>query len=510
MLEESLVQYYTDDIIKKSINKLNIQYFDEKVFNDTVLINEGIEPDIKMDIISLSAKRNCFKNFSIYGSKIIGSAFSGSQFVDFMFKNCEIIGNSFVCSNFNKFKMISETRQPYKSNNFSQSYFENCYFDNIHISQSTWLNSRIKSSIFSDCIFESCTLEGTIFKNCEFNNCIMHSANLDYMILDNTKLNDVVFPFYQFAYIIGSTKYLFDPSSSNIKFKCGKKIIDINEYKDCMYDLVHYYYDKGEFFPMCNLLIAINDIKTANEFAIYGINKALNEKNYRLIKHFCALCKFNNFLDYNLIMKLKDKINKFLVCSNLEKEQLNEAIMQTAEIISLINERTTNNTSLQIEIQTNIMRGSVDEHEKIEKLISDCIYIIDTPNLQAKGHTVTELSYCPITLLFEVIGTAANLISIASALQEFLVKIKKDKSIDSREVAKSIRKKYNNVNMVDIDIRIKLAKAEIEKSMLELKNYKGVKSNKKYDDFIENITQKIIGDVENIIDKDMLVLQVDC
>ena len=260
---------------------------------------------------------------------------------------------------------------------------------------------------------------------------------------------------------------------------------------------------------MSNLFLGIEDLENAKKFVLIGIEKALNEKNYRLVKHFCVLGKFNNIFDYNLITKIKEKINTFLINPNLDRTQLNEALLQTAEINALINERTINNTSLQIEIQTNVVRGCADEHEKIEKLISDCIYIIDTPNLQADGHTVTELSYCPITLMFEIIGTVANLTTIGSALQEFFVSIKKNKRKDSREIAKAIREKYSNVTLVDMDTRIKLARTEIEKSMLELKNYKGTKSSKKYDDFISNITQKIIGDVENILDKDMLVLKID-
>lgn len=509
MPKENLIPYHNEELVKKSLEKLNDLYFDDKVLNNAVSINEEDAPEIKKDVVSVSAKRNHFENFTIYNSKIIGSAFSGSHFNNFTFRDCDIIGNSFVCSNFNKFNIFAFKKLTYKSNNFSQSYFCNCQFDNMHLSQSTWLNSSVKLSQFSNCIFESCTFEGTIFRKCEFKNSLMYSANLDYMVLEDTKLDNVVLPFYQFAYIIGATNYLRDLDNSNIKFKCGEKTVTINEYADCLLDLIHYYYEKRELFPMCNLLVGIGDLENAQKVAIAGIEKALNEKNYRLVKHFCVLGKFTNLLDYNLISEIKDKINCFLIDPQLGIEELNEALIQTAEITALINERATNRTSLQIEVETNIVRGCVDEHEKIEKLISDCIYIIDTPSLQAEGHTVTELSYCPITLLFEIIGTVANLATIGSALQDFFVQIKKDKVKNSREIANSIRKKYDNVSMVDVDTRIKLAKSEIEKSMLELKNYKGSKANKKYEDFISNITQKIIGDVENILDKDMLVLRVE-
>ena len=44
--------------------------------------------------------------------------------------------------------------------------------------------------------------------------------------------------------------------------------------------------------------------------------------------------------------------------------------------------------------------------------------------------------------------------------------------------------------------------------MLEVKNYRGLNSGDRYNSFIENITQKIIGDVHSILDKDMLVFSI--
>lgn len=196
MPKENLIPYHNEELVKKSLEKLNDLYFDDKVLNNAVSINEEDAPEIKKDVISVSAKRNHFENFTIYNSKIIGSAFSGSHFNNFTFRDCEIIGNSFVCSNFNKFNIFAFKKHTYKSNNFSQSYFCNCQFDNMHLSQSTWLNSSVKLSQFSNCILESCTFEGTIFRKCEFKNSLMYSANLDYMVLEDTKLDNVVLPFY--------------------------------------------------------------------------------------------------------------------------------------------------------------------------------------------------------------------------------------------------------------------------------------------------------------------------
>lgn len=45
--------------------------------------------------------------------------------------------------------------------------------------------------------------------------------------------------------------------------------------------------------------------------------------------------------------------------------------------------------------------------------------------------------------------------------------------------------------------------------MLEIETYKGKKTGQEYDDFITGMTQKIIGDIDEIIDNDLLVFKIE-
>ena len=94
------------------------------------------------------------------------------------------------------------------------------------------------------------------------------------------------------------------------------------------------------------------------------------------------------------------------------------------------------------------------------------------------------------------------------AIQQFLLHVKAKNSTDTHKIAKDICKKYNNLQTIEIDKRIELAKTQIEKLMLELQTYKGKKSGKEYDSFIAGITQKMIGNVDKIIDDNMLVFNI--
>lgn len=211
--------------IESEANKIKTKYPDDKALNNIIISdNNKLIKDIK--IICKSAKRSVYQNIEVENSDIINNAFCGTVFSNTAFKNNHIDGNSFISSNFYKFILESNNVTDYQANNFSNSYFNLCEFHNAKFLSSSWLNSTVVNSTFNDCIIQSCTMEGAVFNSCEFNNVIMHSANLDYMILKNTKLKKVVFPFYQFAYIIGIKEYLCS-DLSEISFMANEKNISL-------------------------------------------------------------------------------------------------------------------------------------------------------------------------------------------------------------------------------------------------------------------------------------------
>lgn len=193
--------------------------------------------------------------------------------------------------------------------------------------------------------------------------------------------------------------------------------------------MICYYYELGEYFPVSNLLIAIGNIEEAKKYIVLGIKSALNRNDYRMVKHFCKLCKYSDLQTYDLTKSIKQEVDNYLF--NLKANNpcvLNEALIQTAEISTLLEERTSNKLSLNFEIQTNIDRIDINAQDQINKLIADCKYIIDNEAFNNDGHTLREISYCPTSLIFSIIGNAASLITIGMALQQFVVYIKTKKA----------------------------------------------------------------------------------
>lgn len=85
---------------------------------------------------------------------------------------------------------------------------------------------------------------------------------MEFIELLNTSLDNVTFPFYQFAYIIGASDFLKE-SSGKISFATGDKEVSCEEYIRQIDNLIYYYDDKQECFPVCNLLIAKGKMQEA-------------------------------------------------------------------------------------------------------------------------------------------------------------------------------------------------------------------------------------------------------
>ena len=509
-MKKALTVFIEDkDRIEKSIQLLSEKYPDDLVNNDIVLDMKG-KPALKNNIIKQSAKRNNFSNITLVDSNIENSAFAGSQFNNFVFNNCAITGNSFVSCIFEKTKIISDERKKYIGNNFSNSFVDHCVFSNIEFLSSSWIGTSVEKTVFDKCKINSCTLEGTSFIDCTFSNVDISTGNLDYMILTRTYLNNVSFPFYQFAYIIGAADYLSYSKTQCFNFVANKKKISLSEYLNSIPELLDYYFSRQEYFPLANLFFSIGNKEEAKNYIFVGVKSALKNNDFRMIKYFCIMANQYNLLEYDFIKGIKSSLNNYLLnLTDNDDENMLQCLIKTSEIINILEDRTSNKTYLQFEIQTNIDRNDENNQEIINELVEGCKYILDNSTFEIEGHTIKEISYCPVDLVFQVIGNLANILAISAALQQFVFYIKTKKSKKPKKIAKDICKKYDNINLVDSDSRIELAKAKVELAMEEVKNYRGFRSGEEYNDFITEITQKIIGDVDNILDKDMLVMKVD-
>lgn len=123
-------------------------------------------------------------------------------------------------------------------------------------------------------------------------------------------MDSVILPPYQIAYIIGAPEYLLK-SSDNVSIYTDNGNINLKEYTSLYSDLATYYYSVQEFFPLSNLLIAMENEDDALEFIKLGIKEACDYFDFRMIKHYCKLvCSTEKYTHiqlkgiYDMIMDL--------------------------------------------------------------------------------------------------------------------------------------------------------------------------------------------------------------
>lgn len=212
-------------------------------------------------------------------------ALTGSQFRHVHFQGTMLIGSSFACCDFFQSTIDGVNCGPFTANNFSSSNFEGCHLSNIKLISSGMLNSAFHNSSFSRVIFQSSTLEGTSFVNCEMEDCDFGSVNVEFSHLQNTRLKNVCFPFYQFPYVIGAADYLLN--STQISLRVGNKEIPCEEYRQQLEKLKVFFLDKSDWFPVCNLCVALGENDEARSYMLKGINYALDHRDFRRVRYFC-------------------------------------------------------------------------------------------------------------------------------------------------------------------------------------------------------------------------------
>ena len=174
--------------------------------------------------------------------------------LDFVkFTNTSLIGSSFANCEFYMVDIDGKGKLM-EANNFSQSNFEMCNLNSVEMFKSGVLNTLFHNCKLNDAYFRGSTFEGTKFINCELTDCDFGNVNLDYTLFVKNTYDNVVFPFYQVAYIIGSADFIND-CNSNISLKVGKSKIDIAEYSEQIDKLILFYQDCPKYYQFRNKIL---------------------------------------------------------------------------------------------------------------------------------------------------------------------------------------------------------------------------------------------------------------
>lgn len=491
------MEYHTEDIVQ-ALKELSDKFPDNRVNNNkSVGSSDNKTPIKKMEYVRTSMKRSNFKNVTYQTCKFLNVALTGSAFYSVGYIDCEIKGDSFVCCNFYDSSFINNTKNIFTGSNYSQSNFTRCTFANVIFESSSFLQTLFHKSLFRQTRFQGTTLEGAKFSGCTLEDVDMGGVNVEFIELLNTSLNNVIFPFYQFAYIIGAADYI-NSATDTVRFSTGEKEILMSEFVDQLDHLILYYYDKTDYFPMCNLLIAKGNSERAKETLLDGINISLHDMDFRMIRHFCRLAQRHNLLDEFTIQRIIRKIENYLIEGDVPSECLNDCLIHFGEIRSILLSGNSNMVNLCLKIRTNVCKKNQDGVSYVNSLCNGLNDALSQNDWGQGGFQIAISNHSPFEIIIDVVCLAASLVTVADFVWKIIDRYKSNDT--SNQSLTEFEQQDTAIYQKYIDTRIDLYKEQIL-------NIKSKYSKKEFNHYIEEITQQLKTDIDSLCDKDIVIFK---
>ena len=483
--------------IANALSALQEQYPDMRVNNNkSIGTTEQQELDNE-SYIRQSMKRSTITNIKFTQGKFIKNAFSDSYFQSVQFTHNILKGNGFVCCNFIDTN-FEGGEEAYIANNFSQSNFTRCFFENVIISESSLLQILFHSCTFSNVCIQSSTLEGTRFLGGSLKDVNLGQVNIEFVEFMDTSLSNITFPFYQFPYIIGIVDYMAE-TNANIYLCVNERNISLDEYRNQIDNLILYYESLLEYFPMCNLQIIRGMIGDAKNTLLNGINRALIAMDFRMIHHFCRLAQRHNLLDEVTINRILKAIEGKLTDSNIIPERLNDCIIHAGEIRKILLNERRNGITYNFHIKTNVQKNDNEGVIYINTLCNQLNDALSQNSYGQKGFEIAIANHSPFEIIIDVICAAGSVATIAQLIWSVVEHHKSHKSDVSATIA-GYAPMDTHLYQNYIDTRIDLCKEQ-------LLNLKDKYSSKKLNRHIEEITQKLKTDINELYDKDIMIFK---
>ncbi len=491
-LELKFEMMYERYNIKEAIEYLSLNYNDSNVNNNVTHISTTTET-ISQDFKCASMKQSYYKNINFVKSNFENVAFTGTSFENVKFDDVIMTGNSFANCSFLMVNIDGKCKE-FVANNFSQSNFELCKLKSLKLFRSGSINTLFHSCDLDDVQLKSCTFEGAKFKNCTLRNCNFGNVNIDYSIFMDNTYNNVIFPFYQFAYIIGMVKILQN-NEDKVFLQVGQKKVDLNEYKNQIKRLILYYLDKNEYFPICNLCIANGDIEAAGNYLIDGVNKFIITRNFRMISNLCFLASYHGIMNEKLRYKINRAMDEFIQGEGIPETQLNYYLMYMGKIRTILEKGSSETLTLNYTIKTNTCKADPEGVEFINDLINKLNKNLSNSN-DIEGFKVTISNYSPFEIIVGVITIVGGVVTVSKILFDVVSKYKdKKKENDIANIALENGKLYLQERIDRMQKELLLARKQFTKDKL--------------DDRIVAVTQSFQTEIEEFYSKQFMYFKVD-
>ncbi len=481
--------------IRQALDLLAAQYPDPRVNSNKSAGGTAQQPEVIRGITyaRTGMKQSVFRHLVYDSCAFENVALTGSQFHGVSFLNTRLEGNSFACCDFYDVAVDGGEHECLKANNFSLSSFEHCRFSNLQLVSSGMLGSVFHNCDFKNAVFRSSTLEGSSFINCHIAACDFSSVNVEFARFARTVLDAARFPFYQFPYVIGAADYI-SAGDGAVTLCAGEKSLPVSEYRQQVDNLILYFLDKREYFPICNLYIAKGAVHEAKRALLDGVSAALERQDFRMVRYFCQLALHHDILDESTRQRIAQNVDHFLQSKDIPESRLNDYMTHVGGIRTLLHSAAANSVSLQFNIKTRVLRDDPEGVEYVNSLLHDLNRALAQTDEQ-NGFQVVVSNYCPFEIAITVLSAVGSAASIASLIWMTIDAVKE-------------RRFHKKQVEVDVDAYRRYVDAKIDALRSDLLRLQSRYSQRRFSKYIDEVTQQLKTDLEELYSKDIMIFRV--
>ena len=416
-----MLKFYDTSKTKEYILKLETVLPDKDVYNGQLFQNI-FKQNSSLDFTRKSLKRINVKETLFESASFIAVAGTGSKFTESAFNNCDFTGANFQSCYFNKCRFNNKTI--IAGANFSNSVFIECYFEDVIIRQSTLFDCHFENCTFIACEIYSDTTENSLFYNCRIEKIDLAHINLEYMQIQNTKMIDVKLPPYQVAYILGAPVYIKN-TNDKISIYTDNGDISKEQYSELYEALAFYYHAQREYFPLSNILIALEQHDAAMEYIKLGIQEACDYFDFRMIKHFCRLACSNKYYTPSNLKEIYNLITNLSYNNTWDLNTLHSYMFNIGSIRELLlNNSNGSKHRIEFLIKTNIDKDDLESinelYNQINILIRESCSEHHVDFIELRHNSPYELFITCIDSLPYILGFISSLYGVLAVGNKFL------------------------------------------------------------------------------------------
>lgn len=403
--EDSLL-YFEEEQVKNAISSL--ENYISLMQNNNRLFESGVDITLTGEYNDFSLKRSSLIKSKAENVFFINTALTGSYFSEVSFSDSNVDESNmqycqFIHCVFNHVNI--------HSSNLSYSNFFNTTFEHIDFKGSTVSEILFEQCQFKQCTFSSSMLENAVFVQCTFSSVKFVNTNIEYMEFKNCEFSNVTFPMAQVSYVFGLLQSMAEPGN-DILLSADNKTVSLDEYETLKESFIIYYTSISEYFPLTNIYLSRGELENAYNCIVFGMERAIIQRNFRMLKFFCKLAKQKSVFPYNKLKELYMLLEKYVSKQHFNIYEQRSFIYNIGEIRSILLEDMYDFPTARISLQTNVDSSESSKIIQIIEYIDSAINKLCTQKLShieyhhnSDANFVIQLSanYFEITLLIGIL-----------------------------------------------------------------------------------------------------------